>query len=100
MEMIVLIKKGVLTQQQLFMVISVLKIKGKLITCKIIYLLHCICHQMHCFREVFFPLCNLKSHFNNFKNGSDHIILKYSLYTVILEETDLVRLFKKIKIFM
>jgi hypothetical protein len=98
--MIVLIKKGVLTQQQLFMVISVLKIKGKLITCKIIYLLHCICHQMHCFREVFFPLCNLKSHFNNFKNGSDHIILKYSLYTVILEETDLVRLFKKIKIFM
>jgi hypothetical protein len=98
--MIVLIKKGVLTQQQLFMVISVLKIKGKLITCKISYLLHCICHQMHCFREVFFPLCNLKSHFNNFKNGSDHIILKYSLYTVILEETDLVRLFKKIKIFM
>ena len=98
--MIILIKKGLLTQQQLFMVISVLKIKGKLITCKIIYLLHCICHQMHCFREVFFPLCNLKSHFNNFKNGSDHIILKYSLYTVILEETDLVRLFKKIKIFM
>ena len=39
MEMIILIKKGVFTQQQLFMVISVLKIKGKLITCKIIYLL-------------------------------------------------------------
>ena len=35
--------------------LSVLKIKGKLITCKTIYLLHCICH--HCFREVFFPLC-------------------------------------------
>jgi hypothetical protein len=53
MEMIILIKKGVFTQQQLFMVhvISVLKIKGKLITCNIIYLLYCICHQMHCFRE-------------------------------------------------
>jgi hypothetical protein len=38
MEMIILIKKGVFTQQQLFMVISVLKIKGKLITCKIIYI--------------------------------------------------------------
>ena len=36
--MLVLIKKGVFTQQ-LFMVISVLKIKGQLITCKIIYLL-------------------------------------------------------------
>jgi hypothetical protein len=36
MEMLILIKKGVFTQQQLFMVISVLKIKGKLITCKII----------------------------------------------------------------
>jgi hypothetical protein len=55
MEKIILMKKGVITQQQLFMVISVLKIKGKLI--KIIYLLHCICHQMHCFREGFFPLC-------------------------------------------
>jgi hypothetical protein len=55
MEMIILIKKGLLTQQQLFMVISVLKIKGKLITCKIIYLLHCICHQMYCFWEGFFP---------------------------------------------
>ena len=38
MEMLVLIKKGVFTQQ-LFMVISVLKIKRQLITCKIIYLL-------------------------------------------------------------
>jgi len=37
--MIILIKKGVFTQQQLFMVISVLKIKEKFITCKIIYLL-------------------------------------------------------------
>jgi hypothetical protein len=35
MEMLILIKKGVFTQQ-LFMVISVLKMKGKLITCKII----------------------------------------------------------------
>jgi hypothetical protein len=34
MEMLILIKKGVFTQQQLFMVISVLKIKGKLTTCK------------------------------------------------------------------
>ena len=59
MEMI-LIKKDVFTQQQLFMVISVLKIKGKLITCKRIYLLHCICHQMHCFREgFFFPLLDI-----------------------------------------
>jgi uncharacterized membrane protein YwzB len=57
MEMIILIKKGMFTQQQLFMVISVLKIKGQLITCKIIDLLHCICHLMHCFREGFFPLC-------------------------------------------
>jgi hypothetical protein len=56
MEMI-LIKKDVFTQQQLFMVVSVLKIKGKLITCKRIYILHCICLQMHCFREGFFPLC-------------------------------------------
>jgi len=39
MEMTILIKKGVFIQQQLFMVISVLQIKGKLITCKIIYLL-------------------------------------------------------------
>ena len=39
MEMIILIKKGVFTRQQLFMVISDLKIKGKLIACKIIYLL-------------------------------------------------------------
>ena len=35
--MLILIKKDVFTQQQLFMVISVLKIKGQLITCKIIY---------------------------------------------------------------
>jgi hypothetical protein len=39
MEILILIKKGVFTQQQLFMVISALKIKGQLITCKIIYLL-------------------------------------------------------------
>ena len=37
MEMLVLIKKGVFIQQQLFQVISVIKIKGQLITCKIIY---------------------------------------------------------------
>ena len=37
---------------------------------------------------------------SNFKNGSDHTIVKYSLYTVILGETDLVRLFKKAKIFI
>ena len=37
--MIILILKNVFRQQQLFRVISVLKIKGKLITCKIIYLL-------------------------------------------------------------
>ena len=55
MEIIVLIKKGVFTQQQLFMVICVLKITGQLIACKIIYPLHCICHQMHCFREGFSP---------------------------------------------
>jgi hypothetical protein len=51
--MIILIKKGVFTQQQLFMVISVLKIKGKLITCKIIYIVFvtkCIV-----FRKDFFP---------------------------------------------
>ena len=41
MEMLILIKKGVFTQQRLFMVISVLKIKGQLITCIIIYLIHC-----------------------------------------------------------
>ena len=35
-------------------------------------------------------------HFNNFKNGSDHIIVKYSLYCYAI---DLVQLFKKIKIF-
>jgi len=57
MEMLILIKKDVFTQQRLFMAISVLKIKRQLITCKIIDQLHCICHQMHCFREVFFPLC-------------------------------------------
>ena len=51
MEMLILIRKGVFTQQQQFMVTSVLKIKGQLITCTIIYLLHCICHQMCCFRE-------------------------------------------------
>jgi hypothetical protein len=52
MEMLLSIKKGVFnTQQRLFMAISVLKIKGKLIACKIIYLLHCFCHKMHCFRE-------------------------------------------------
>jgi len=31
MEMLILIKKGVFTQQRLFMVISVLKIKGQVI---------------------------------------------------------------------
>ena len=55
MAMLILIKKGVFTQQWLFIVVSVLKIKGQLITCKIIYLLHCICHEMQCFQEGFFP---------------------------------------------
>ena len=66
--MLILIKKkGVFTQQRLFMVISVLKIKGKLITCKIIYLLHCICHQMHCLQEGFSPLLDiLKASFQQF----------------------------------
>ena len=61
------LKKSVFTQQCLIMVISVLKIKGQLITCKIIYLLHCICHQMHCFREGFSPLLDiLKASFQQF----------------------------------
>jgi hypothetical protein len=57
MEMLILIKNGVFTQQRLFMVISALKIKGQLITCKIIYLLPVVfvteC-KMHCFWEGFF----------------------------------------------
>ena len=65
MEMIILIKKGVLTQQQLFMVISVLKIKGKLITCKIIYIVFvtkCIV-----FRKDFSPLLDiLKASYQQF----------------------------------
>ena len=72
-------------------------------TCKIIYLLICICHQILVpgtlfSGRIFSPL--LDRHFNNFKKGSDHIVAIYSLYTVILGETDFVRLFKKIKIFM
>ena len=67
-------------QQQLFRVISVLKKKGLLITSKIIYLLFFT--HMHCFREGF-PPCWIfqKHHFNNIKNDSDHIIVKYSLYS-------------------
>ena len=34
-----------------------------------------ISHHRHCFQEGYFTL------FNNFKNGSDHIIVKYLLYS-------------------
>jgi hypothetical protein len=44
MEMLTLIKKGVFIQQQLFRVISVLKIKGQFITLKIICLLFVTIH--------------------------------------------------------
>jgi hypothetical protein len=62
MEMLILNKKGVFTQQRLFMVISVLKIEGQLITCKIIYLFHCICHQMHYLNKWRY-LCNKEQKF-------------------------------------
>ena len=75
MEMLVLIKKGVLyIQQQLFRVISVLKIKEQLITCKIIYLLFVtICLVFG--KDVVPPFFKdiLKSVISNFKNSSDHI---------------------------
>ena len=48
---------------------------------------------------MFSPLLDIKKrHLSNFKNGSDHnIIVKY---TVILEEIDIIQLFKKIKIYI
>ena len=69
--MLILIKNGVFTQQRLFMVISALKIKGQLITCKIIYLLPVVfvteC-KMHCFgKDFFLPLLDiLKVSFQQF----------------------------------
>jgi hypothetical protein len=78
--MLVIIKKGVFTQQQLFMVISVLKIKGQFITCKIIYLLFVtICLVFG--KDVVPPFFKryFKSVISNFKNGSDHQIVKYSV---------------------
>jgi hypothetical protein len=63
------------------MVISVLKLKGQLITCKIIYLLNCMSPNT-LFSGRIPPFVRYFKHFNNFKNGSDHIIVKYSLYTV------------------
>ena len=78
--MLVLIKKGVFIQQQLFRVISVIKIKGQLITCKIIYKLFvtiCLVFGKDVF-PLFFKRC-FKSVISNFKNGSDHKIVKYSV---------------------
>ena len=66
--MLILIKKGMLTEQQLFRVITGLKIKGYLITCNIIYLLFVIICIVY--GNAFFP-------FVRYFNGSDHIIVRY-----------------------
>ena len=80
MEMLVLIKKGVLyIQQQLFRVISVLKIKGQLITCKIIYLLFVTICLVFGKEVVPPPPSPFRKHHFKFKNGSDHKIVKYSV---------------------
>ena len=67
-------------QQQLFMVISVLKIKGQLMTCRIIYLLFvtiCLVFGKDVFTLFFIDI--LKAFISNFKNGSNHKIVKYSV---------------------
>ena len=83
-------------QKQLFRVISVLQIKGPLITCKIIYLLFdtiCIVFgkdSSHAgyFKSVISKTLRMTARYN--------IIVKIH-YTVILREIDLIQLFKKTK---
>ena len=91
MEMLILIKKRCVYAATTIQ--SNLCFKDKR-TCKIIYLLFALFSG-----RMFSPLLDIKKrHLSNFKNGSDHnIIVKY---TVILEEIDIIQLFKKIKIYI